>query len=457
MPTPNYSIVFSAQLVGASTVQRGKALIPSEDSPTTYVVATLENRNGRRSEGVALTSYSGSKPGSVQMQQSGTIDADISGLAAGPAAWARVADDGSIERVEGDVADDDDVIGWAGADGRVHLLCGILTADMANASGVTVPGTSGQILTSDGDDGFGTPITPPAGDLVGTTATQTLTGKTINGSNNTITNVSLSTGVTGTLPISNIAMAGSNGQVLMRAGAANAWNYVSNTMVSPTAGIEGTKIAPDFGAQNVVTTGYGTFASVRFGTTPAADGHLRFPYFASATTYIAFRNAGNSGDYNFLSGNGADVTIGSTSYNLITNCAGGQIVATSSYSIYAGGQALYATPGLLGCAQPVGGDQRFSVPFRFKQATITQSSTSDTTLSAAQYECPLLVADGTPGGSFNWILPNTAGAVFWIYNGTVNTLTAKRSGQIGGVAIATGKTAMVIHTGSGYTRGTSDA
>jgi len=39
--------------------------------------------------------------------------------------------------------------------------------------------------------------------IVGATATQTLTNKTINGSNNTITNVSLTTGVTGTLPVAN--------------------------------------------------------------------------------------------------------------------------------------------------------------------------------------------------------------------------------------------------------------
>lgn len=39
--------------------------------------------------------------------------------------------------------------------------------------------------------------------LVGTDTTDTLTNKTINGSNNTISNVSLSTGVTGTLPAAN--------------------------------------------------------------------------------------------------------------------------------------------------------------------------------------------------------------------------------------------------------------
>lgn len=42
------------------------------------------------------------------------------------------------------------------------------------------------------------------GAIVGTTNTQTLTNKTISGASNTITNVSLSTGVTGNLPVSNL-------------------------------------------------------------------------------------------------------------------------------------------------------------------------------------------------------------------------------------------------------------
>jgi hypothetical protein len=50
---------------------------------------------------------------------------------------------------------------------------------LALASENSPSGTDGQLLTSDGADGFGTPVTPPAGSLVGTTATQTLSAKTL--------------------------------------------------------------------------------------------------------------------------------------------------------------------------------------------------------------------------------------------------------------------------------------
>lgn len=87
------------------------------------------------------------------------------------------------------------------------------------------PGTNGNVLTSNGTTwasstptaqaypaagmavstgtAWGTSKTTPTGDVVGTTDTQTLTNKTINGNNNTLTNVSLTTGVTGTLPVAN--------------------------------------------------------------------------------------------------------------------------------------------------------------------------------------------------------------------------------------------------------------
>lgn len=54
---------------------------------------------------------------------------------------------------------------------------------------------------------------PDTSSFVTTSGTQTLTNKTINGSNNTITNISLSTSVTGTLPVAS----GGTGQTSLTA------------------------------------------------------------------------------------------------------------------------------------------------------------------------------------------------------------------------------------------------
>jgi hypothetical protein len=84
----------------------------------------------------------------------------------------------------------------------------------ATGAGLTVEGTGGLDLAAiQYDATLGSKWKVGASgsedEVVTRTLAQTLTNKTINGSNNTITNVSLSTGVTGTLPITN----GGTGQI----------------------------------------------------------------------------------------------------------------------------------------------------------------------------------------------------------------------------------------------------
>lgn len=77
-----------------------------------------------------------------------------------------------------------------------------ISADSNTLSGIAA--SSFVLSNASGNiDGSAAQKAIPTGNVVGISDTQTLTNKTINGSNNTITNVSLTTGVTGTLPAAN--------------------------------------------------------------------------------------------------------------------------------------------------------------------------------------------------------------------------------------------------------------
>ncbi len=105
---------------------------------------------------------------------------------------------------------------------------------------------------------------------------------------------------------------------------------------------------------------------------------------------------------------------------------------------------------------PISGYATGSNPFRMKSAAITKSDATDHTLTAAQYECPIIKVSGTPGGNFNILGPNTADSVFYIINNTANTLTIKKSGGTG-FTIAANKAARAWHNGTDYERLTTDS
>lgn len=77
-----------------------------------------------------------------------------------------------------------------------------ISVDNNTLSGIAA--TSFVLSNASGNiDGTASQKTIPTGDVIGTSDTQTLTNKTIDASNNTLTNVSLTTAVTGTLPVAN--------------------------------------------------------------------------------------------------------------------------------------------------------------------------------------------------------------------------------------------------------------
>jgi hypothetical protein len=80
-------------------------------------------------------------------------------------------------------------------DNEITLFSGVGGKTIKRASGTGVAMVTSGVLSY---------LTKPTGDLLGTSAIQTVTNKSISGASNTITNISLSTGVTGNLPVSRL-------------------------------------------------------------------------------------------------------------------------------------------------------------------------------------------------------------------------------------------------------------
>lgn len=90
---------------------------------------------------------------------------------------------------------------------KLTSLSALATSGFLVANGTTIVSrliTAGSpyIVVTNNDGTAGNPTITVGPDVVLATSTQTLTNKTISGASNTITNVSLSTGVTGILPVS---------------------------------------------------------------------------------------------------------------------------------------------------------------------------------------------------------------------------------------------------------------
>lgn len=188
--------------------------------------------------------------------------------------------------------------------------------------------------------------------------------------------------------------------------------------------------------------------AVAIGTNPAASGSvLRTPAGVTMTN----RNNANTADYAVLTASATandNIELGSTSSSqgavkIVTPNA--QIVSIEDAGVW---RAVFQNASV-NIAQQVGGYSTASISYRELVAAITQSNTTTTTLTAAQYQCPFLNFTGTPGGGFSVVAPLTAGTVFDVRNGTPSTMTF---GGITGsaVTINTNITQRVITDGTSY-------
>jgi hypothetical protein len=89
-------------------------------------------------------------------------------------------------------------------------------------------------------------------------------------------------------------------------------------------------------------------------------------------------------------------------------------------------------------------------------ATHSYTTNEDWTLSASEKLYALYVTASGSGNASIVDVGGVAGTIKIVRNGAAGTVTIKESGQTG-IAIATGKTAVVIHNGTDYIRVTGDA
>lgn len=121
MTAPNYSIALLPRLASTSgSIAVGDVLV--SDGAGSFVVSTTANRGTKKSSYVSLGATS-AVAGSVVAQSHGDISSTISGLSSGSASLVRVSTAGRLERVTSPSVGDD-VVGWAEADGTVHLSFG---------------------------------------------------------------------------------------------------------------------------------------------------------------------------------------------------------------------------------------------------------------------------------------------------------------------------------------------
>jgi hypothetical protein len=402
---PSYSIIWSAKVVGSTVTSVGNIMIPSASVAGQYIIATTANRGARGSEGVSLTDYSGTQVGPIDLQQSGMVDASITGLpTAATRQLVRTSATGTMERISSYSAGDD-VIGYAELDGRVHLMFGFpvdaIIAFAGGGGGFTAGGDlSGTSTNQTVQKVKGTTITTaggalPVGAVLRTTAVGTADWGTVD--------LADTDAVTGTLPVvrggTNITTSGLSGQA----------NKALTVNVGET-GYQFTTIPA--GASTPTGTG---FRHVTSGTEDAAAA-LVVNVDVSASAAIAASKLAPPGSTTQASWNNAGTWAGAS--GLLYDSTNNQPQAPNGYVITAGGfrMVLAGTPTATRTLTfPDTTDTVVTLSAVQTLGNKTWSISGNTLLDGTNAAGDLLINDATkyrrvPRGSANQVLQTNAGA-----------------------------------------------
>lgn len=271
---------------------------------------------------------------------------------------------------------------------------------------------------------YGVPNTDTT--LVGDNASQTLTNKTINGSNNTITNVSLTTGVTGVLPLAN---GGTNKNATASAGAvaysdADSYEFTSvgtsgDFLVSAGTG------APAFSSSfTTAKTFDGVTVPVTIGSDAAGGSRaidirsgsaqrseLNLYQNGTAKVTIATANGNNdltpgttAGDLVIRSQNSSDIFItadGGTTTHARINTNGSQVYGAADANVTVGGY-FHGSAAIAAGGDCTANPCTISADYGNMVDTVTRASTGVYTVnftSSFWSSGPVCVANSTRGGA----------------------------------------------------------
>jgi hypothetical protein len=189
-------------------------------------------------------------------------------------------------------------------------------------------------------------VTYPSDRAVTTDGVETLTNKTINGSNNTITNVSLTTAVTGTLPATNGGTGQSSYAVgdILFASTTTALSKLADVATGNALISGGVGVAPSYGKIGLTTHITGTLA-VGNGGTGAVTLTTRGVLIGNGTNAVSATAAGTTGQV--LVGNtGADPSWATLTSTAVTSFSAGTTGLTPSTAT----QGAITLAGTLGVA-----------------------------------------------------------------------------------------------------------